>query len=266
MPNKKYKLIAFDIDGTILTDKHKVCKRLIAVVAKLRQQGYLFTLATARFPLSALRIARELGLDDVNSIITLNGGFITNQKHNVVYTNTFNTHIFKQNLATINEDLITINYYNGFNWLINKYTKFTEIELKYIAIPYIPKLGVLDMVNKITLNGENLDLIEIKTNLAKHTNLQVVFSHPNYLEIMAHDISKWYGVSHLARELNINVNEIIAFGDGENDIPMLTKVGLGVAMDNASDSVKFVASDVAGHHLDAGVAIYLENLVKLGVL
>ena len=63
------------------------------------------------------------------------------------------------------------------------------------------------------------------------------------------------------QQLNITPQQVIAFGDGENDIDMLANVGLGVAMANATDYVKSFAKDIAQHHLEQGVARYLEKLL-----
>ncbi|MFO0318872.1 MAG: HAD-IIB family hydrolase, partial [Neisseriaceae bacterium] len=122
-------------------------------------------------------------------------------------------------------------------------------------------------VNKICLMGDNEHLIDAQKTLQSiDDSLLVAFSHPNYLELATKDISKYSGLMKYAQKLDIKANEIIAFGDGENDIPMLSNVGLGVAMDNASAHVKKIAKDIASHHMEEGVAIYLEELIAKGVL
>lgn len=263
--HRKFKLIGFDVDGTILTNDHKVCNRLIRVVNKLKEQNYIFTLVTARYPVSALKIAQELGLAHNESIITLNGSYITNNLRESIYSKTFAINKLSTLLNKLSLD-ITINYYSGFTWKVNQYTKFTDRELLFCKEIVYPELGVIDEVNKITLNGETKDLIIAKDILSQDESLIIAFSHPNYLEVATKDISKWHGLEHYANTLNIKTEEIIAFGDGENDIPMLQGAGLGVAMDNANERVKQSATDIAGHHNEYGVAIYLETLIKNGVL
>lgn len=81
----KYKLIAFDIDGTILDENHKVCSELIEVVRSLKLEGYLFTLVSARTPLSVINITNTLGIGE-EPIIELNGSFITYSNHNINMT------------------------------------------------------------------------------------------------------------------------------------------------------------------------------------
>ena len=264
--DNKYKLIAFDIDGTILNHEHKVCERLKKIVARLKQKGYLFTIVSARFPPSVLKIAKDLGLADNDPVIGLNGSFITNGSHEVLYSKDFTADTINQYLKEIG-DSIAINYYHGFNWLVTHNNGYTNKELLALGGGFEYIIGNLATVNKITLMGENLTLINIQRLLSSaNENLIVAFSHPNYLEITTNDISKFTGLKAYANKFNIQTDAIIAFGDGENDIPMLSNVGLGVAMDNAATHVKKVAHDIAPHHLEEGVAIYLENLVINGVL
>ena len=82
------------------------------------------------------------------------------------------------------------------------------------------------------------------------------------IDIIPSGISKETGLSHLAEKFKIQPSEILAFGDNLNDLEMLTYAGTSFAMLNARDEVKAVADDVIGHHADAAVMTYLENLVK----
>lgn len=267
MSDKKYKLIAFDIDGTILDENHKVCKHLKNTVAQLSSKGYIITLVSARLPSSVLEIASELGLYSTNApMITLNGSFITNKQHDILYSKTFNADKLDIHFSKIDSNL-AINYYNGFDWIIKQQTKYTDLEQNLIGIAAKFKYGRLSKVNKITLMGDNDHLMAAQKILtAADDNLLVAFSHNNYLEIATKNISKYYGLQAYAKILDIDTSQIIAFGDGENDIPMLSNVGLGVAMHNAEEHVKAAAHDVALHHAEAGVAKYLENLIAQNIL
>lgn len=261
-----YKLIAFDIDGTILNHEHKVCHRLIKVVHKLKQMGYKFTIVSARLPISALRIATELGLSNNDHVIALNGSIITNFNHDILYSKKFDCSGVNRNSNLLSTN-IAINYYNDFEWYVTRPNHVTDFELSQIAIMSKYQLGSLALANKISLLAETNELEIAKEILTKiDDNLLVAFSHPKYIEVTSKDISKYTGLLEYAKILNISLNEVIAFGDGENDIQMLQNVGLGVAMDNASDYVKRFAKDIAPHHLEAGVAKYLEKLLDEKIL
>ena len=257
---KKYSLIAFDIDGTILGNNHQVCSKLIKVVALLKKQGYLFTLVSARMPQSVIKIAHALGISDTYQI-ALNGSLITDTEHNVLYTKTFTTQRVRGALNTLDKQ-ISRNYYDGFDWIIEYPNSYTLKEVSILGDIILPRENNLpDEVNKITLIGEPHLLAIAQAKLIKDETLLVSQSHINYLEITCNTISKFNGLAYYASTLNIPIDEIIAFGDGENDMSMLSGVGLGVAMANAKDHVKASAADVAGYHYEEGVANYLSELL-----
>lgn len=265
MQNKKYKLIAFDVDGTILDGTGQVCDKLKKIVVALRDCGYLFTLVSARLPYSGLRIAAELGLHE-EAIIVLNGSFITNQKQEILYSKTF-PYSQVVDLLTDIDNRIVRNFYHEFDWVVNSSSPYTELEIKYIKSPIRPVVGnAPKYCNKITLMGDNKLLIEAQKALMNDDTLLAGFSHENYVEVTSKSISKFSGLSHYAKQKGINMDEIIAFGDGENDIPMLSNVGLGVAMGNAMLPVKLIAKDIASRHDEQGVANYLEALIEKNIL
>jgi Cof subfamily protein (haloacid dehalogenase superfamily) len=259
-------MIAFDIDGTILNDDNLISNELKYIVNYLIKNDYIVTLATARLPISAINIARLLNLKSDIGIITLNGGFITNFNKDIIYNKTFNWDS-PYNLESMYQNIV-INYYNGFDWLISKDSIYTKLENNFLENIFAPKIGSINVVNKITIMGDNNDLNDIKSNMINLSkkNYLVSFSHPNYLEITTPEITKFSALQYYANKLGINTDEIIAFGDGENDIPMLQSVGMGIAMGNASQIVKSIAYDVADTNLNNGVAKYLETLLDKNVI
>src|SRR3954467_4419625 len=80
-------------------------------------------------------------------------------------------------------------------------------------------------------------------------------------EVFDPAVNKWEGIMHVARRNEISPSEIIAIGDDLNDVPMISRAGLGVAMGNAKDEVKKIAKRVIGTNADEGLAEFLEELV-----
>ncbi|MFD4820830.1 HAD family hydrolase [Peribacillus butanolivorans] len=78
-------------------------------------------------------------------------------------------------------------------------------------------------------------------------------------EMVAPNVSKWSAIKNLLHEFRISPSEVVAIGDGPNDIEMLRHVGTGVAMGNASEEVKAVADFVTGHHENDGLAEFIET-------
>lgn len=261
MTDMQFKLVAFDIDGTIMDENNQVCKRLIDVVAKLQDNGVIFTLASARVPKSVLDIATQLGIK--GHVISLNGSLITNDQHEILYSKSFETARVKNALAKIDKK-ISRNYYDQFDWIVEYENDYTQFEINLLASVTLPVDKVVPAnVNKITLIGDHDILVEAKEQVAKDKSLLLGFSHHNYVEVTCSTISKFQGIKTYARSLGIRPEEVVAFGDGENDMPMLSSVGLGVAMGNAHQHIKDVAKDVAGNNYEQGVAIYLEELFNL---
>ena len=256
----KYRLVAFDIDGTILDKNHQVCRELIEVVRKLKQNGYLFTIVSARIPQSVIKIADALGIGN-EPLIALNGSFITDNKHNILYNKRFEVSRVATTLSNLEKE-VARNYYDNFEWYLQYPNLLSHKEICVLGNIINPsENNPPNEVNKITLIGENSLLKKAQDNLAKDENLLVSFSHLNYLEVTCSSITKFNGLAYYASTLGILPEEIIAFGDGENDMSMLSGVGLGVAMANAKDHVKASASDVAGFHDEQGVANYLSKLL-----
>ena len=135
-----------------------------------------------------------------------------------------------------------------------------EIDVLKDSVSPVDK-PIPEHINKLTLIGERNLLDSAKKPLVADTSLLVSYSNPNYLEISCNTISKFHGLEFYAKSMGIPVEEVIAFGDGENDMPMLSGVGLGVAMGNAKEHVKKVAKDVAGNNFEQGVANYLSDLL-----
>lgn len=88
-------------------------------------------------------------------------------------------------------------------------------------------------------------------------------SEPFFLEIVPMGIDKAKGLSILLNKIGLKREELMAFGDGYNDIPMLQFAGMGVAMDNAADEIKKAADKVAPNNDDDGIAVFLEKEMRL---
>jgi hydroxymethylpyrimidine pyrophosphatase-like HAD family hydrolase len=80
-------------------------------------------------------------------------------------------------------------------------------------------------------------------------------------ELVAPDVSKWSAIKGLLDQFQISPSEVAAIGDGPNDIDMLRYVGMGVAMENASEKVKAASNFVTGHHENDGVAEFIERFL-----
>lgn len=143
------------------------------------------------------------------------------------------------------------------------------------AVPYIQRTRhpVENIVSFIRSNAHQLDAIDLvlsdsKARLQLHTHLQTVVpdiyitsSVPHLLEISHKDAGKHSGLRFLAELLHLSPSNIAAFGDGDNDVDMLTFAGCGVAVENASPACLTAADRVTAHHDDDGVAKTIHQLL-----
>jgi Cof subfamily protein (haloacid dehalogenase superfamily) len=266
-PAQQCKMIVFDLDGTVLDAKYNISPKLVKVVHELRKRNIAITLNSARIPGSVLEFAKILGLHDT-SVIALNGSIIINPDKTIVYSGTFVPTPLLNFLKNTDRAVVS-NYYHELEWFIshiNDYAKQEMEHLHHLIKPSIVSNTLPDRLNKITLIGDNLTLAKLQQELSVFSDITTTFSHHNYLEIYARYISKYDGLKRYIENKNITSEQIMAFGDGENDIAMLSNVGHGVAMENANDHVKSFADDIAPHHDRDGVAEYLIRIFNLKII
>ena len=124
-------------------------------------------------------------------------------------------------------------------------------------------------VQKITINfasdesGHRIDLDKVNAILEKYPGFVAVTGGIRNIEVSDRLATKGNAMLDLADKLGITADEIVAFGDSENDITMLRAAGLGVAMENSLDITKKAADDTTLSNDDDGVAVYLEKLLGL---
>ena len=87
-------------------------------------------------------------------------------------------------------------------------------------------------------------------------------SMPTFLEVLKHGVNKGQALNYVMRRYEIALSDVMAFGDGLNDMEMLQAVGLGVAMENGFKELRAVADDIAPHHQRGGVGLYLQSLLE----
>ncbi|RDB37282.1 MAG: HAD family phosphatase [Spirobacillus cienkowskii] len=264
------KAVALDLDGTLLNSKNLVSdysKRILNDISKI---GIKVVLASARPVRSVLQIAKDIGGMEDQFIIASNGALIANFSGEILYKKSIPKNIIADTWETIShytksnpKEEVTVHIYSEFKWLIPFYTESAQTEIKTIG--FSP-----DIVGKEAFNIESAEKIMIVANPDCIQNiikfikdskikLNAVLSKPDYLEINAENVTKYSGVFEYAKLKNISVDNIMAFGDGDNDELMLKNCGFGIAMSNASERAKMAAKHVTLSNDEDGVARFLEN-------
>ena len=263
-----YKMIAIDLDNTLLTSEKNIDQETIDLIKKVDEAGKKVILATGRMFEAAINFLEELELD--TPLITYNGALIKNKNREVIQENLISDELTKEVVEFAEDFGLHIQYYSEGNYYYrweNNYareyggiTGLTGIETRVKLQNHIEKPALKLLV----IEEEEKRREYFKKELYKYYKhrLSISSSMETYIEITASNVNKGRALVDLADSYNILPEEIIAVGDGYNDLPMLEMAGLGVAMENASEKVRAKADRITQSNDDQGVAKVLEYLLS----
>lgn len=275
------KLIASDMDGTLLSSHLSISDFNKEVIEKARSMGIEFVVATGRSYTEARPVLKESGIDC--EMITGNGAQVFDEHEQISYT----VSLEKQTVVDIIKILSEHNLYFELMTTEGVYSNSREQRIENIAtmlaenIPgvtykiaiamaasHLDSLPVEYVDDYMTLvNNEQLEILKIIT-FSQHgpkkldpisdliTNLGsvcVTSSFPNNLEINHENATKGHAVAKLAKEKGISMDEVLTIGDNFNDVSMLRIAGVSFAMGNAEPGVKKVAKYETDSNADDGV-------------
>ena len=264
------KIVFSDIDGTFLTNDHKVTAQTEKAVKTLLGHNIPFVLVSARMPEAIYPITDKIGIKI--PIISYSGGLVLTKEEEVLYSKTIDVDTTREVLAAIDEGWtdITVNYYAGRRWFVrdvnDKRVKY-EMDITSAAAENADFNTLINkeiMPNKILIMCEPPTCEEMERELSKmFPALNVVRSSTFLLEIMDKSVSKATGIDVMLKHYGFTSAEAIGFGDNYNDIDMFKFVGKAVVMGNAPDPVKKYANEVTASNEDSGIYQYL---VKSGII
>jgi Cof subfamily protein (haloacid dehalogenase superfamily) len=259
-------LFVFDLDGTLLNEKHQISEVTLHTLHELRSRGIELVIATGRHIEDIRHYLHQLGGDI--SAITCNGANIHDKKGEHIYRQ----YIDKKNIATFLELSkpfpVHVSIYTDKEWLVcSPYEKLLESHVHsqfcYRQAEHEEFLGA--NVLKIIFYGEHVVLQSFQQEIAnKHfKKINVVFSDRHRLEVTHEFASKGKALQNLLRELRLSGKNIMAFGDGLNDAELLSSVSHPVIMENSDPSLKklFPNASIAQKNCNDGVAIFLRDNV-----
>lgn len=260
------KLMVFDLDDTLLNNNISISLRTQQAIQQAVNQGIKVTLATGRMYCSTTLFASQLALD--MPLIIYNGAMVKDYPSGKeLFHSPINLQVATQVLQLCQERQWHIQSYINDELYVREMNKHTEIYAKITGAKPIPvgeqlyamgkaptKLLAIAEPTKIPQMLE-----EFRSQLGD--SLSVAESKPNYLEITNPVVNKGIALKFIADKLNIDRREIMAFGNGNNDIPMLRYAGWGVAVGNAPSTVKEAVHLVTGTNDDDGVADVIEKYI-----
>ena len=271
------RVIATDMDGTLLDPKGQLdLPRLEKILDKLDQRGIRFVIATGN---EVHRMRQLLGhLADRVVLVVANGARIF-ENNELIQAQTWDDAMVDRALAHFKgrecQDQFVVTAMNG--GFVKEGTVFTELD-KFMTPEMIEKLyqrmnfvdefdpnlfgGVLKM--SMVVGEERLDSVLQEINDLFDGHVRAVSSGYGCIDILQDGIHKAWGLVELLKRWNFKPEQIMAFGDSENDIEMLELAGISYAMENAEEAVKEIATKVAPANSQAGVYKVLENWLERG--
>lgn len=264
-----YKLVAIDIDGTLLNDYKEVTQEVRGALQAAKEKGVKVVLCTGR-PIGGVHgFIEELNLQD-QYVITFNGALVQYTRTKEVVSEITLTYQDLKRLYDLSQELHSpMHFFDSTtiytpNKEINKYTIYesyaNQVPLHYRTIEEIPENM---LIPKVMFIDEPERLSKIMANIPDSIkeNYTMVQSAPFFLEILHPSVSKGNAVKLLAERLSIKREEVICIGDGENDLSMVEYAGCGVAMGNAVPSIKEAAQFQTLSNNEHGVAYAIEKLI-----
>ncbi|NLG49028.1 MAG: HAD family phosphatase [Chloroflexi bacterium] len=264
-----YRLIAMDLDGTLLRDDLSMSPRVLATLERARQQDILLTLATGRGYPSMRSWARKLAI--TTPVIGYQGAVVVDpQSHTPIYQRTFPRSLVARLCDFAHAYSLSLTIYVNDRIYVEDKRQPDEFYDKWFGLPFhvVDDLAAsikADPTKFIIIGtGDELDRIrpEVERQFGKH--LDIVRSHEYFLEGLSSGTNKGQALAWLAERLGISRREVMAIGDSGNDKEMVAWAGLGVAMGNASAEARSVADYIAPTVDEDGAAEAIERFCLNG--
>lgn len=251
------KAIFFDIDGTLVSHKiNDIPMTTRNCLKKLQEKGIKIFVSTGRH----LVEMNDMPTNNISfdGYVTLNGNICLDQNFNYVYGTPFSENITQKLVAFFEKNEFPLVLIENERFYINYYNHDVELAQKSISTPLPDKSSYC---GKDIFQGTLFIKKEDEHKVLHHLPEGCKFTRwsPLAVDIISTTSGKVNGIKHFLNELNIQREEIMTFGDSENDIDMIKFAGIGIAMGNASDDVKEVADYVTSSVDDDGILSALEH-------
>ncbi|WP_303974664.1 sugar-phosphatase [Streptococcus merionis] len=264
------KLVAVDIDGTLITDQRQITPEVFDAVQAAKAQGIKVVIATGRPIAGVKQLLSELKLDEPdNYVITFNGGLVQDTATGVdiisetmSYDDYMDIELLSRKLGVHMHAITKDGIYTA-NRNIGKYTVHEATLVSMPVFYRTPEEMVdKDIVKMMFIDEPDiLDAAIAQLPADFYEKYNVVKSTPFYLEILNKTVSKGEAIKHLAKTLGLSMDQTMAIGDEENDRAMLEIAGTPVVMENGNPELKKIAKYITKSNNDSGVAYALREWV-----
>jgi hypothetical protein len=284
------KLIASDLDGTLLQDDGSISEETVRTIKEAEQQGIHFMVATGRSYQSAKQAITRAGLHV--PILCMNGANLYDHEGKLLIDIPFDVPIAKEIVNAIDTNKIYLEMYTSNGVYAPEKDQFVEMLLTILREKFVGYtdeqikahinqrfqeetftftddfLSVLDNptitpYKLLAFSFDKKDLDTLRQTFANRDDIYVTSSGFDNVEFNHKKATKGHTLLAYAKTLGVSSEEIMAIGDNENDLPMLTNVKYGVAMDNASDFIKAHVNYTTASNNNHGVKQAIEQALTI---
>lgn len=253
------KAIFFDVDGTLISrNRPHISQNVIDALRRLNYQGVKLFIASGRHYLEL----EELGINNqftFDGYLTLNGGYCFNQEK-VIYKNPIDASDVKRIVNYTTEHQLACSFVEGNELYINLINDLVVTAQQAIntSLPPIKDISRA-LVNDVYQIDPFVDQAAIKEIIALTKHCKHTQWHDGAYDIIPAHGGKQEGIAAILDHYGMNASEVMAFGDGHNDLEMLKFVGLGVCMANGHEETKANSDYVTKHVDEDGIVAALQN-------
>ncbi|MEK5057844.1 hydrolase Cof [Paenibacillus sp. FSL H7-0326] len=253
-----YKVVFFDIDGTLVNDEKVIPQDTIEAINELKAKGTDVFIATGRAPYYFTKYMSQLGID---SFISLNGSYVV-YKGEMIYSHPIHTNTLERlenSALSYNHPIVMQGAEAGFsNMELHEFIAASfqtlQVEVPGYKTGYWKEAPIYQALLYCQEHEEHL----YTAKEAGYDDLHFVRWHKYAMDVIPAGGSKAKGIEAVLKHIGRSKEEVVAFGDGLNDVEMLSYVGLGIAMGNANDEVKSYANHVTSSVDEKGIRRGLE--------
>ena len=246
-----FRLAAIDLDGTLLGPDKQIGPDNAAAVQRLRDNGVTVIIASGRRHQNSVRVQRQLGLK--GPIIACQGGLIRDgESGNVVEAHFLPQSVTRQIISDAERnDIQTIYYHLDHLYVAERHNRWIDLYESRVGerAEILPNLEELDgrRALKLVCYGDPIVLAKVRPEMSADYSdkADVLSTERENLEFMPRGISKATALAKVAAQYGVRQEEVLAFGDGENDVTMLAWAGLGVAMGHGNQAAIKAAKRVS---------------------
>lgn len=266
------RLIALDMDGTLLNPAGKLTSRTIEALRQARARGVVVTLSSGRMPCALRPFVQQLQIDA--PLICYNGALVADsQSEKAISALPLSVSLGREIAACCEERQLHIQAYRGDAFVCAEHGRFAQDYLDFLKgsgrleVTNAPLSQSLDFETPKMLAIDTPERIvallpEIQARFAGR--VRVATSQPRFIEFVSPQAGKAAALNQLSQAMGLRRDEVAAFGDGLNDLDMIEWAGTGVAMANGAREVFEKADCVAPSNAEDGVAQMVEAMMKDG--